>query len=52
MNVEHTTANADDRKKISNKKAKIMTKLNKINETTKNYQQNIDEFIKKGKVTK
>lgn len=52
LNVENNTANADDKKKISNKKAKIMVKLNKINEITKTYQQNIDEFIKKGKVTK
>jgi hypothetical protein len=31
LNVESNTANADDKKKISNKKAKVMTKLNKIN---------------------
>lgn len=52
LNTEHNTANADDKKKISNKKAKIMTKLNKINEITKTYQQNIDELTKRGKVTK
>lgn len=52
LNVENTTANADERKRISNKKAKIMTKLNKLNEITKSYQQNMDEFTKKGKVTK
>lgn len=52
LNVENNTANADDKKKISNKKAKIMAKLNKISEITKTYQQNIDEFAKKGKVVK
>lgn len=29
-----------------------MTKLNKLNEITKSYQHNMDEFTKKGKVTK
>ncbi len=52
LNVENNTANVDEKKKISNKKAKIMTKLNKINDITKTYQRNIEEFNANKKVTK
>ncbi len=52
LNLDNNSANADDKKKISNKKAKAMTKLNKLNEITKNYQKDIAEFTKTGKVVK
>lgn len=41
LNLDNNTANADEKKKISNKKAKIMTKLNRINEITKTYQHSL-----------
>jgi hypothetical protein len=52
LNSENVSANADEKKKISNKKAKVMAKLNKINDLTKAYQKGLEQFKKNGKVTR
>lgn len=52
LNSENANANADEKKKISNKKAKVMAKLNKINDLTKAYQKDFEQFKKNGKVTR
>jgi hypothetical protein len=41
-----------DKKRLSNKRAKILTKMNKINDTEKIFEKDKAIFNKKGKVLK
>ena len=44
--------NSDDKKRLSNKRTKILAKMNKINESEKNYDKYKDVLTKKGKVVR
>jgi hypothetical protein len=52
ISAEMNLPEASDKKRLSNKRTKVLTKMNKINETEKVYERDRAEFAKKNKVVK
>lgn len=51
LNKDISGNNELDKKKLTNKRSKILNKMNKINEYFEIYQKNKQEFDKTGKIT-
>lgn len=47
-----TNDSVADKKKLTNRRAKVLTKMNRYSEITKAFEKDRDEIIKKGKVVK